>query len=337
MYFAHLKHFIGNVMQMSHVYQPVMLMTLIERGGQASVREIASNILAHDESQIEYYEQITKNMPGPVLRKRGVVVQRGQRRIVGYELPDFGTLTGEQKAELIALCQAKLREQVERRGEAIWSHRKVSGGYISGTIRYEVLKRAMFRCELCGVPKDEKWLEVDHIVPRNKGGSDDESNLQALCYSCNAMKRDTDDTDFRGMAEGYKHRQAGCAFCDIPPDRVIEQNELCYAVSDIVPVTAGHTLVIPKRHVSDFFGLWQPERNGVNFLLKKLEGRIRAEDPYVTGFNVGMNCGADAGQTIMHCHIHLIPRRAGDVENPQGGVRHAIPGKGKYEAGNSGN
>jgi diadenosine tetraphosphate (Ap4A) HIT family hydrolase len=336
MLFADLKHFVANVMQMSHVYQPVMLMTLIERGGRASVRDIACGILAHDESQIEYYEQITKNMPGPVLRNRGVVAQLGQRRIEGYELLDFSTLTSEQKDELVALCQAKLKEFVERRGDAIWGHRKVSEGYISGTIRYEVLKRAKFRCELCGVPADEKALEVDHIVPRNKGGPDDETNLQALCYSCNAMKRDTDDTDFRDMAAGYKHRQPGCVFCEILPDRIIEQNELCYAVRDKFPVTPDHALVIPKRHVADFFGLWQPERNGINFLLKKMEERVRAEDPTVTGFNIGMNCGEDAGQTVFHCHVHLIPRRAGDVVNPAGGIRHVIPGKGEYADRTSG-
>jgi diadenosine tetraphosphate (Ap4A) HIT family hydrolase/5-methylcytosine-specific restriction endonuclease McrA len=331
MTFDDLKHFIADVMQMSHVYQPVMLITLIEKGGRASVRDIACSILAHDESQIEYYEQITKNMPGPVLRNRGVVGQIGQRRIEGYELLDFGTLNNEQKDELVALCRAKLKSFVERRGEAIWSHRKVSDGYISGTLRYEVLKRAKFRCELCGVSADEKALEVDHIVPRNKGGSDDETNVQALCYSCNAMKRDTDDTDFRDMAEGYKSRQPGCVFCDIAPDRIIDQNELCYAVRDKFPVTPGHSLVIPKRHVADFFGLWQPERNGVNFLLKRLEERIRADDRTVTGFNVGMNCGQDAGQTIFHCHIHLMPRRANDVAHPKGGVRNTLPGQGDYE------
>jgi hypothetical protein len=279
MLFDELKRFITDVMQMSHVYQPVMLMTLLEKGGQASVRDIARSILAHDESQIEYYEQITKNMPGPVLRNRGVVGQIGQRRIEGYELLDFSTLSNEQKDELVALCRAKLTDFVERRGDAIWSHRKLSEGYISGTIRYAVLKRVKFRCELCGVSADKRALEVDHIVPRNKGGSDDESNLQALCYRCNAMKRDTDDTDFRHMAEGYKHRQPGCVFCDIPPERIIEQNELCYAVGDKFQVTPGHALVIPRRHVADFFGLWQPERNGGQLFAQEAGGAAQGRRP----------------------------------------------------------
>lgn len=331
MLFVDLKHFVAKVMQMSHVYQPVMLLALIERGGRATVRDIACSILSHDESQIEYYEEITKNMPGPVLAKRNVVAKLGTRRIEGYELLDFGTLTEDEKAELVSLCLEKLNKFKEDRGETIWSHRKLSDGYISGTIRYEVLKRAKFRCELCGVSAEVKALEVDHILPRNKGGTDDISNFQSLCYSCNAMKRDTDDTDFRGMAEAYKHREAGCPFCEMPVDRVIDQNELCYVVRDKYPVSAGHTLVIPKRHVADYFGLWQPELNAVNVLLAKHQEQLRAEDATVTGFNVGMNCGPVAGQTVAHCHIHLIPRRVGDVENPAGGVRHVIPGKGHYQ------
>jgi diadenosine tetraphosphate (Ap4A) HIT family hydrolase len=330
MLFADLKHFVAKVMQMSHVYQPVMLMTLIEKGGRATVREIACSVLSHDESQIEYYEEITKNMPGPVLSKRNVVAKFGTRRIEGYELLDFGTLTEEQKAELVVLCLEKLNKFKADRGEAIWSHRKLSDGYISGTIRYEVLKRAKFRCELCGISAEVKALEVDHILPRNRGGSDDMANFQALCYSCNAMKRDTDDTDFRGMAEAYHHRVPGCPFCDISYDGVIDQNELRYVVRDKYPVAVGHTLVIPKRHVADYFGLWQPELNAVNTMLKKHQELLRTEDITVMGVNVGMNCGPVAGQTVNHCHVHLIPRRAGDVEKPAGGVRHVIPGKGSY-------
>jgi HNH endonuclease len=108
---------------------------------------------------------------------------------------------------------------------------------VSGTLRYEVLKRAVFRCELCGVSAEDRALEVDHIVPRNLGGSDDLSNLQALCYSCNAMKRDRDTTDFRGMAAHYRERSGGCIFCDIDRSRIMAANELMAAIKDAFPVT----------------------------------------------------------------------------------------------------
>jgi ATP adenylyltransferase len=207
----------------------------------------------------------------------------------------------------------------------------VTAGYISGTLRYEVLKRAKFRCELCGISADEKALEVDHIIPCNMGGSDDITNLQALCYSCNAMKRDRDDADFRRIAASYQNRQAGCLFCEIDGGRVIAENELCYSIRDEYGVTEHHTLIIPKRHISGFFDLYQPEINGIHALLADSKQEIEKLDDRVSGFNVGINSGEDAGQTILHCHIHLIPRRKGDVEDPRGGVRGIIAEKQKYE------
>jgi diadenosine tetraphosphate (Ap4A) HIT family hydrolase len=123
---------------------------------------------------------------------------------------------------------------------------------------------------------------------------------------------------------------AECLFCHIASGRVIAQNDLAYAIHDGFPVTPLHTLVIPKRHVEDYFGLEAEELLAIDRLLHQLRTEILAQDPAVSGFNVGMNAGAVAGQTIFHCHVHLIPRRAGDVKNPRGGVRHVIPGKGFY-------
>ncbi len=241
----------------------------------------------------------------------------------------FEELDDQEKIQLIELCESTINSFLKKRGDP-WSHRKKSSGYISGTVRYRVLNRAKFRCELCGISAEEKALEVDHIIPRNQGGSDDESNLQSLCYSCNSMKRDKDDTDFRGIRESYEHRQSGCLFCEIPKERVITENELAYAIYDAFPVTNLHTLVIPKRHVEDFFSLYQPERNAVQQLLEERRKAIVNSDTTVTGFNVGNNIGKDGGQTIMHCHTHLIPRRKGDTDDARGGVRGVIPEKQKY-------
>lgn len=121
-----------------------------------------------------------------------------------------------------------------------------------------------------------------------------------------------------------------CLFCFMPEERIVASGALVYAIDDGFPVTEGHALVIPKRHVVDFFGLTDEEFFACNEMLKSLRKSIMGRDPTVEGFNIGMNAGAVAGQTIFHCHIHLIPRRKGDVENPRGGVRHTIPGKGFY-------
>jgi len=121
-----------------------------------------------------------------------------------------------------------------------------------------------------------------------------------------------------------------CLFCDIPPERVIAENDLVYAIRDGFPVTPLHTLIIPKRHAATFFDLREDEILACNQLMKDLRDAILSEDQTVDAFNIGMNAGEAAGQTVFHCHIHLIPRRKGDVENPRGGVRHLIPGKGFY-------
>ena len=180
---------------------------------------------------------------------------------------------------------------------------------------------------------EDRALEVDHIVPRNKGGSNERSNLQALCYKCNAGKRDRDQTDFAAVQASYKVWQEGCAFCELPQDRVVGSHELAYAVRDRYPVTDGHTLVIPKRHVADYFDLYQPERNAIEQLLHECQQKLRTLDASINGFNIGANSGQSAGQTIFHVHVHLIPRRTGDVENPRGGVRGVIPERQDYVAG----
>jgi diadenosine tetraphosphate (Ap4A) HIT family hydrolase len=96
------------------------------------------------------------------------------------------------------------------------------------------------------------------------------------------------------------------------------------------PVTERHTLIIPKRHVAKYFELYQPELNAAQSLLSQIRQEIARADGKVSGFNMGVTEGVSAGQTISHCHVHLIPRREGDVENPRGGVRGVISAKQNY-------
>jgi len=328
MTYLQLADFIDNGMRMSHIYQPVMLIALLERGGKMKDSEVAKALLAQDQSQIEYYTTITNNMVGKVLRNREVVTRERSTR--EYTLRGFETLSPSEVESLKEKCIKRLDAYLEKRGSKVFNHRRKSSGYISGTIRYEVLKRAKFHCELCGISAEQKALEVDHILPRNNGGSDDLSNLQALCYSCNSMKRDRDDTDFRVIRESFAHREAGCLFCEIPKDRIIAENELAFVIADKFAVTEGHCLIIPKRHTSSYFELGQAEINAITSLLHEQRRRIMESDESVTGFNVGVNDGLDSGQTIMHCHAHLIPRRKGDIDDPTGGVRGVIPEKRYY-------
>ena len=89
-------------------------------------------------------------------------------------------------------------------------------------------------------------------------------------------------------------------------------------------MTEGHTLFMPKRHVSDYFGLVQSEVNAFNLLVQEQRTLLMANDSKIEGFNIGMNCGETAGQTVFHCHVHLIPRRVADTSNPSGGIRNLL-------------
>jgi len=327
MNFNDLKDYLVNKMRMSHIYQPVMIKELLRINGPVTAYNIAKRFVEFDGSQIEYYEQITNKMPGLVLRRHGVVIKTD----AGYLLDlDSGSLSDVQREELIKLCDKKISEYIERRGDRIWQHRRLNDRVVPGSIRYEVLKRAHFRCELCGVSADERAIEVDHIIPHNLKGPDEIDNYQALCYKCNANKRDTDQVDFRDWGTLHNSSDSNCVFCYPDKARVLEVSELAYVLKDGYPVTEGHILVIPKRHVSSFFELYAPETNACIRLLNDFKQRIESADTVVRGFNIGVNVGMAGGQTIPHCHWHLIPRRSGDVPNPNGGVRNLIPGKGDY-------
>ncbi len=121
-----------------------------------------------------------------------------------------------------------------------------------------------------------------------------------------------------------------CLFCDIGKSGCTHENELAYASFDSYPVSKNHCLIIPKRHIKDYFELSKEELIACDKLVKIVKDEITRKDQSVKGFNLGTNIGKVSGQSIFHCHFHLIPRREGDVENPQGGVRSVIPSKQHY-------
>ena len=125
-----------------------------------------------------------------------------------------------------------------------------------------------------------------------------------------------------------------CLFCNIEKSGCAYENELAYASYDSYPVTEHHCLIIPKRHIKDYFDLSNEELVACNDLVQIVKKEIIKKDPSVKGFNLGTNIGKVSGQSILHCHLHLIPRREGDVGNPQGGVRSVIPNKQHYKRNN---
>jgi diadenosine tetraphosphate (Ap4A) HIT family hydrolase len=320
-----LAEYLSKRMRMSHVYQPVMIMKLLSNQGKAKADEIALDLVQNDLSQVEYYTERVNQMVGKVLRNNQIVAkEKGEYQLIGFE-----ELSDDERQKLIELCATKINEYKEKRGMLIWDHRRKNRSPIDGSIRYQVLNRANNVCELCGIPSDVRALEVDHIVPKNWKGPDELSNYQALCYKCNTNKRDTDDTDFRNRVELFGNRDEHCVFCTVQQEIVFE-HPLAYVIQDKFEVTPGHHLIIPKRHFENYFELKSAELLAFNELLLKTKDKLRNDDASIEGFNIGINQGECAGQTIFHAHIHLIPRRKGDVENPTGGVRNVIPGKGGY-------
>ena len=120
-----------------------------------------------------------------------------------------------------------------------------------------------------------------------------------------------------------------CPFCSLPTDRIIAESDYTLTIRDGFPVSEGHTLIIPKRHVQSFFELQANERE---VILQALDEAKEALDKEFSpdGYNIGINDGEAAGQTVMHLHVHLIPRYEGDTPDPRGGIRHVFPDKARY-------
>ena len=121
-----------------------------------------------------------------------------------------------------------------------------------------------------------------------------------------------------------------CIFCNIEEDRIVREYKHFYVIRDAFPVTPLHSLIINKKHVVSYFQCTKEEHDEIPMILDTQKTELKILDDTITGFNIGMNIGEDAGQTIFHCHIHIIPRRQSDAANPRGGVRGVIPIKQSY-------
>jgi ATP adenylyltransferase len=320
MTFSGLREFISN-MKMSHIYQPFILGELLRGSGTVTNRELASKLAALDTAQVSYYESILKVHPRNTLVKvhKILAMENGE-----WSIPNFEKLSSAEVEELADLCSEKLDIAWARHGERIFALRNLTRSYVPGSVRYEVLKRAKFRCELCGCSSEVRSLDVDHIVPVSRGGRNDPTNYQALCSTCNQNKGNRDSTSFRADRDFYDTRDNACVLCQASESRkLISSNELAVAFGDKYEVTRGHCLVIPKRHVSTFSELTVGEIQQMNLLVKEVQALL-SKDKKISGFNIGINDGEAAGQTIPHLHMHVIPRRSGDHPQPRGGIRNLL-------------
>ena len=121
-----------------------------------------------------------------------------------------------------------------------------------------------------------------------------------------------------------------CVFCNLLPKEIINEYKNFFVIRDAYPVTPLHSLIITKKHVVSYFQCSKEELNEIPIILDTQKTELKILDDTITGFNIGMNIGEDAGQTIFHCHVHIIPRRKGDILNPRGGIRGVLPDKQNY-------
>jgi len=187
--FEELLEFVTHKMRMSHVYQPLLIEFLAQSGGKATLRQLATMIAAADEAAVSFYANRINTMPVPVLRSRGVVEKNDD--VISLTTQN---LTYEQRTVLVAACEARISKFLKERGEGVWSG-LIETLPVSENIRYQVLARDR-KCLLCGAGPEQIQLQVDHIIPRAKGGSNDITNLQVLCATCNRGKSNRDDHNF---------------------------------------------------------------------------------------------------------------------------------------------
>ena len=269
MKFEDLIDFIDNRMRMSHIYQPLLLRILVEAGGTATIRQLAHGFLAQDESQLRYYENRIKQMPVPVLKKRGVISKEGELVSLNCK-----KLTFEQKAQVVMSCEKRLQQFIIERGLDLWGYRLLDTDPIPGSLRYRVLKESGGRmCQLwCSPRKNAHWMWTTSFL-----------NPRAVKMYAKTFKSFVPSAIRRRETRIALISVMICLLIRFPTvnfvtrisrGRIIEELDTVVAIKDGYPVTKGHLLVIPKRHAPEYFDLSDAERRDVDSLLKFLKQQM---------------------------------------------------------------
>ena len=305
--YRELADFIMNKMRMVHVYQPLMIETMLNNGGRATAVQVAEHFLRSDPAQLDYYIYIVNRWPRRILKTRGIISEEGRgNRNRTFSL-QAGRLTETERDELASMCRRRLAEYKEAKGVTPHYDRFNPRKGISSSKRYAVIAKSAGRCVACGVSSQDRSIDVDHIIPRNRGGSDDISNLQPLCYQCNREKRDKDDLDFllEHNRRAFGHR--GCKLCRAK--KIGIENPLAGALHPKDGEDELHTIVLPKRHARSFFELRPPERSLLTGLIDPVQRHLSGMDDTIRDFRVSLDPNLRADDSY-HCFINVIPVRA---------------------------
>ena len=242
---------------MSQIYQPQLIQSLVESGGQATLRELAVKFLTEEEAEIREMMKTIKKMPVHVLsaknksRKKPIVEEEdGVVRLL-VKPADL-----KERSEILGACAQRMHEYVAKRGEGIWNHKWLDSP-TGGAMRLRVLEEGGRRCAICGATHKDRLLDVDHIIPRSKGGPSTFENLQVLCSKCNRAKGNRSERDFR-VAEPELN-DLDCVACELPTlTDFPAENQLARAVWHDSH-SGRHLCILPKRHVTAFVELTSHE------------------------------------------------------------------------------
>ena len=285
-------------MRMTHIYQPIMIRTLLELNNTATVEDIAREFLNSDPSQMPYYKKVTKRWPHRTLKFHNVVsYQKGKYTLL------LDNATNLEKKKIIEMCDLRLQQYIDSDPQ-IRLARAINSGPIPGTLAYDVLAKSKGRCLACGITASDAQLHVDHILPRSCHGKTELANLQALCRTCNTAKRNRDDTDFIKWQNRLKYRHSKCQLCD-PAEQIMENSMAC-AVHNR---NQEPHLVVPKRHVGSFTDLIPAERHLCLELVDSVKAAMKKDDRSVNGFDVHFDPESYICTPIVHSCISIAPRQ----------------------------
>lgn len=286
-----LKQYIEKDMQMTHMYQPLMLMTILESGtGAASARDVARSFVSRDPEYLDYYTRIVKRWPQKTLRNHNIIeYDRGTKL---YSIPFDTAITGRQRSRLIKLCHDRFQQFV-RKDPAIWRNSKTVGR-ITKNKRYDVMSKSKGVCAACGRASTKAELDVDHIVPTSWGGTNNLDNLQALCRQCNREKRDRDDTNFLLWHKQLQFaRNPKCRIC-CSYHASKGKNGLAFSI-----MNKKEYLVSPIRHVTSYADMIPPERQLCMDLVHKTMRVLKTRSPDAEFSMYGLD-------TPEHYHIRIV-------------------------------
>ena len=299
--------FVRRTMKMTSVYQPILIRTLIESGGEATDRDIARAFLGEDKRQLEYYTRIAKRWPRQVLEKHGVVrYRKGARGGSGTFTLNLEGATEKQRRRIAEMCNQRLEDYVDRetRGMPMFD-RAGRQPAASDAARGAALARSGGMCAACSTPLHMASTRFEYIVPPGMGGgADDPSNLQALCVVCGISRRDRNALEFLLVRNRLLFRKE-CYLCGMRESADL-RNELAVAVPAGRATYEDHWIVAPKSHVPSFEDMLPAERHFCMDLIEPAKVRMRQAGYMGRGFSVSMRDAA-AGGGRGHFGIDVVP------------------------------